>query len=248
MVLFISSDSDFASVISALGSTQCSVGLLVPPNSPSSLLRNHATVHLEWDEIFNLKSSDETITESLIDLSQEDHATPRGSTHDAHFPWLSRRIEIKAPDHHSLGILQHPLLGSPCQKPTLKKTGTLHALSVASPGCHTSSSPGHSGQSPTTTLTNLDRRLRSFSCFEHLVYVLKDLTAQTSSEWHPWGKVAEMLLERDPEAFRRLGVWRFKSYVKIAKEEANIVSTKDPRGGDGEVSLNPRELWTVAAI
>ncbi|KAG8940134.1 hypothetical protein FRC04_005618 [Tulasnella sp. 424] len=249
-VLFISDDPDFASLLSALGNRRCTVSLLLHPNARSSVLVDHAANVLDWDQVFNRESSHDPGVELLIDLSSNDREMPCSISQDEPTPSQApRRIELPAPNHNPLAILQHPLLsstsrpqheGSPQQDTTPSSSGTARP-EIAGP----SGQPAVEQIRPSTSPPN--QPLRSFELFKHLVDVLTELNAQTSREWHAWGTVSNLLVERDPDVYQKLGFRRFKPYIGIASKEANIVSIKEPRGGDGEVSLNAREVWNVAA-
>ncbi|KAG8940316.1 hypothetical protein FRC04_005414 [Tulasnella sp. 424] len=251
-VLFITDDPDFASLLSALGNKRCTVSLLLHPNARSSVLVDHAANVLDWNQVFNRESNHHTGAEALIDLSSDDREMPRSTSQAGPTPSQApRRIDLPAPNHHPLAILQHPLLGSPSrpqhsgspqQDTTPSSSGTARA-GIAGP----SDQPAVEQIRPSTSPPN--QPLRSPELFKHLVDVLTELNAQTSREWHAWGTVGDLLNQRDPDVYQRLGLGfrRFKPYIGVASKEANIVSIKEPRGGDGEVSLNAREVWNVAA-
>ncbi|KAG8899499.1 hypothetical protein FRC01_010490, partial [Tulasnella sp. 417] len=107
-IIFISSDPDFASVLSALRNANCDVSLLLHPDARSSSLLDYAADVLEWNHVFNL-------------------TTPP----------------------------------------------------------------------------------RDFQLFKHLVDVLQQLNDQTSQEWHAWGTVSNMLVELDPDVYKKVD-FRFR--------------------------------------
>ncbi|KIO25054.1 hypothetical protein M407DRAFT_211164 [Tulasnella calospora MUT 4182] len=205
-ILFISSDSDFASVLSALENRSCNVSLLLHPDAPSTVLLDHAAGVLEWNKVFNQGSSDHPKKEWLIDLTSDEREMAHSIQRDSVPLQAPRRIELLTPGHHPLAVLQDPLLSSPPQtqrrEPSRQDPGPSSSRVGRS---QVSGSDQTAGESTTHQTTPPNQPLRSFQLFKHLVHVLQELNDQTSHEWHAWGTVANKLLERDPDVFTKLG-------------------------------------------
>lgn len=207
-VLFISSDPDFASVLSALGNRSCNVSLLLHPDARSSVLPEYAAEVLEWNHVFGQGRSDHPTRESLIDLTSDEreitYSVPQSEIVP---PQAPRRIELLAPGNNPLAVLQDPLLSSTLQSQRRESPQQDPGPSSSRTGPSQLTGIDHTAVESTTRPTNSSGQpLRSFHLFKHLVLVLQELNNQTSQEWHAWGTVGKLLTERDPEVYTRLGL------------------------------------------
>ncbi|KIO25051.1 hypothetical protein M407DRAFT_211162 [Tulasnella calospora MUT 4182] len=246
VTLFISSDPDFASVISALRNRGCRVNLLLHPDAPSSILLDHGVDVLEWKQVFNQAFGDNPAKESALHTTSDDQGVTNSIRQSDSVPLQApREVELPPPNYDPPTVLRDSLIRSSPQTPSRESDEQESEPSSSQPGLSPASDTNQTTRESSTQQTTVPNPPpQNFEPFRHLVQVLEELN-DGSSQWHAWGTVSNRLIELDPDVYKKLGFRRFRPYIQVASKEANIVSIKEPKGGDGEVSLNAREIWNV---
>ncbi|KAG8901886.1 hypothetical protein FRC01_009722 [Tulasnella sp. 417] len=204
-IIFISSDPDFASLISALRNANCDVSLLLHPDTRSSSLLDYAADVLEWNQVFNLEQGNHPAGESSIDATPDDRGmtTPPHQTDPGPLQ-APRTTELSAPNHPAT-THQDPLLSPlPQTEPGEPPQQVSGSGSSGTDEDQVSGNNQAAGEQSTQQATTPDPPPRNFQLFKHLVDVLEELKNKTSQEWHPWGTVSNMLVDRDPDVCKKL--------------------------------------------
>ncbi|KAG8940143.1 hypothetical protein FRC04_005627 [Tulasnella sp. 424] len=187
-VIFISSDTDFACVLSELRNKGHLVGLLCPPGTADAALQGHANNVFAWNTVFGLGGDANPRDEELINFEAAANEPP-ASQHSWIRPPPSPTTMLSSSTFSDLLTVQPSVLND--RDPPRQDSGPNspeHTREEAT-GPQPNNAPGVSDGQP----------LHSITIFADLITALREETRSTGEREHIWSKISDRVKERNPD-------------------------------------------------
>ncbi|KAG9014906.1 hypothetical protein FRB90_005146, partial [Tulasnella sp. 427] len=188
-VIFISSDVDFACVLSELRNRGHFVGLLCPEDTADSTLKGHASHVFGWNKVFRFGEDEEQISQddSLINLDA-DAPSPPNQPDWARLPSSPPRA-LSSSTYAELRTIQHPILNDDSPRQDSGPNSPVRTRVEAN------ASPSNQVTPPAPS----DQPLYSISAFADLITALEEENREANAEEHICSKIADRIRTINPE-------------------------------------------------
>lgn len=202
VVIFISSDTDFACVLSELRNKGHLVGLLCPPGTVEAALQDHANDVFAWNTVFGLGGDANPTDEELINFEAAANEPP-ASQHSWIRPPPSPTTMLSSSTFSDLLTVQPSVLNRHDPPRQDSDPNPPERTRGESTGPQPNSAPAVSNGQP----------LHSITIFADLIAVLQEVTQSTGVREHAFSQISEKVRERNPDFLKNAKIRLVEAFV-----------------------------------